>query len=453
MFGGKKVSFDGGKLFQHMQNAQHGLSEGWKNIADKAKKEAKIVNKKARKVLATEDGGKLRDDYILTVNLDAGHDLFKQFQNNWVTLHSDSVKNVKKAADVDQKINEFTKECHKCNTYIEEFYGNLLVLPDVIALTEMAQKRIETIGEQTANIEKLLVAYEDSIERCSFERKKIELKVKLSQLVETKHAEYNIKKSMLAASKQQDEPNTILVDQSVMRLEKPTTTATPTPPAEVPQGKHGKELDRQKSVEKQKAYEDAFLDQMNRYIQYGELDQPISGHVSNDGQSIEDDIQIDDDDLTTLKEFLGPEELNSIIQASHKKDIKPTADISTVVASVADPAVNLTVIPIDETSASTGETLTAGLTINNKNDEINIVDDTDINSTVGENSSTESQSETLLNDDLCNTTEEQSETSEIPVETSDDEIFHDTAEIADVTLPKDVEVSEKLPDDAILDKS
>ena len=58
MFNAKNYSLDGLKdltysfdsLKERVQSAQQGLTDGWKTIADKAKKDVKVVNKIARKV-------------------------------------------------------------------------------------------------------------------------------------------------------------------------------------------------------------------------------------------------------------------------------------------------------------------------------------------------------------------------------------------------------------------
>lgn len=44
----------------------------------------------------------------------------------------------------------------------------------------------ETIGQQMKQIEGLLLDYEDACERYELEKQRVELKVKLSQLVQTK---------------------------------------------------------------------------------------------------------------------------------------------------------------------------------------------------------------------------------------------------------------------------
>lgn len=322
MFGGKNISF--GNLKERVQSAQQEFSASWKTIADKAKKEAKIVNKKARKALATEDGGKLRENYILTVNLDAGHTLFKTFEETWASMHKESVTNVKKAEEVDRNITNFSKEWVKWNGYLEEFHGNLVVLPEVVAKVEIIQNRIEAIGKQTQKIEELLLQYEDACERFEFEKQKMELKVKLSQLVETKHAEYTLKRAMIAGKDKQCE-RTVVEEESTAKL---SSVATP---------KIHREVEREKSVDKQQAYEDAFLDQMNQYIKYGELEKPIAGSVGEiDNVSQIEDITIDDSDLSTLKEFLGPEELNSVLQAqaSQNKAIKNSTSSNNIENSV-----------------------------------------------------------------------------------------------------------------------
>lgn len=291
----RAYSFD--SLKERVQTAQQGLTVGWKNIADKAKKDVKVVNKIARKALATEDGGKLRDGYVVTVDLNAGFDLFKVFQDNWVLFHKDSVINVNKAGEVDRQLNVFIKEWQKYESYLEEFLGNLSVLPEVVSNIEVIQKRCDAIGLQTQKVEDLILEYEDACERYELEKCKVDMKIKLSQLVETKHAEYTLKKSFVDGSKEVD---AVTKEMSIKKI------------AGFPLNKQSEETEY---AEKQKAYEDAFLDQMNQYIQYGEIEKPIVGSIdAQDSVSVED-ININDSDLSTLREFLGPEEINSVIQA------------------------------------------------------------------------------------------------------------------------------------------
>uniref|UniRef100_T2M878 Dysbindin n=1 Tax=Hydra vulgaris TaxID=6087 RepID=T2M878_HYDVU len=304
-----KNTFDNLRLMQRIQSAQVELSSGWKNLTEKAKKEVKVANKIARKVLATEDGGELREEYILKVKLDSGYQLFKKFHNEWVCIHEESVKNVKLSEKVDEQVVRFNKEWEKWNTYLIEFQNNLQALPEFLAKVEIAQNKISAIGELIEKIETLLVEYEDAIERHDLEKQKLEVKVKLSELVATKHAEFALKKSMY--ENQHETTNSF---------------------RKVVESKEGKEaIDRQQSEEKQKAYGDVFLEQMSRYIQYGEIEKPIASFVQT-AETTLDDIQINESDLSTLREFLGPEEIDSVIQAqaSQNRKAKEVADLSTI---------------------------------------------------------------------------------------------------------------------------
>merc|ERR1712168_1375720 len=120
------------------------------------------------------------------------------------------------------------------------------------------------------------------------------MKIKLSQLVETQHAEYTLRKSIVADG--ETENGEIAKEMSVAKIaSKPSVES--------------------ESAEKQKAYEDAFLDQMNQYIQYGEIEKPIAGIIDTKETPAVEDININDSDLSTLREFLGEEEMNSVIQA------------------------------------------------------------------------------------------------------------------------------------------
>lgn len=64
---------------------------------------------------------------------------------------------------------------------------------------------------------------------------------------------------MIAGKDKQCE-RTVVEEESTAKL---SSVATP---------KIHREVEREKSVDKQQAYEDAFLDQMNQYIKYGELE-------------------------------------------------------------------------------------------------------------------------------------------------------------------------------------
>lgn len=313
MFAPKNYSF--GTLKELVQNTQQGLSDGWKNIADKAKKDVKVVNKMARKALATEDGGKLRDGYVTTVDLNAGYEMFKSFQDNWVLFHKDSVNNVNKAGQVDFQLNAFLNEWQKYDSYLEEFLGNLRIIPDVISNIEAIQKQVGDIAEQTKNVEDLLLEYEDACERFELEKCKVDMKIKLSQLVETKHAEYTLKKSFLVGNEEVD----LVTKESVKKITAYSMT------------KNTEEIE---SVEKQKAYEDAFLDQMNQYIKYGEIEKPITGILESNTVAVED-ININDSDLSTLREFLGPDEFNLVIQAQASQN-KLSNKPNTLVTEISD---------------------------------------------------------------------------------------------------------------------
>ena len=109
---------------------------------------------------------------------------------------------------------------------------------------EVINQRVSDISAQTEKIEDLLLEFEDSCERFELEKCKIDMKIKLSQFVETKHAEYTLRKSIIAEGKNKT------CDDTALKVGSKATAVT-------------------ECVEKQKAYEDAFLDQMNQYIQVG----------------------------------------------------------------------------------------------------------------------------------------------------------------------------------------
>ena len=173
----------------------------------------------------------------------------------------------------------------------------------------MINQRVSDIALQTEKIEDLLLEYEDSCERFELEKCKIDMRIKLSHLVETKHAEYTLRKSIVAEGRRSAADVAAAEDMASKTTVKPSVETV--------------------SVEKQKAYEDAFLDQMNQYIQYGEIEKPIAGILDTKEEGaagVEDDININDADLSTLREFLGEDEMNSVIKAQESQNkMKPLA--------------------------------------------------------------------------------------------------------------------------------
>ncbi|XP_066924006.1 dysbindin-like [Clytia hemisphaerica] len=300
----KKLSLGGWK--ETMQKTQQEFSTGLRSFTEKAKKEAKIANKKARKLMEVEDGGELRNEYILSVNLSAGHDLFKKFQNNWATMHEESIINVEKCDKVDATMNSFSRDYYKSKDLLEGFQNNLVALPEVLSKVEIAQSRIDSIAKQVKQIERAFLDYEDACDRLELEKQKNELKIKLSQLVETKHAEYTLKKSIVEGK------NSQASKQAADKVTSPSKIiAGPT------KTKAKVELEKRSSMERQKAYQDAFMEQMNQYIQHGEVEKPIAGSANS--QSVSMDFEIGESDFSALSEFLGPEELSSFKKQSAKQ--------------------------------------------------------------------------------------------------------------------------------------
>lgn len=278
-----KASLEGLNLKVKMQTAHSDFSFGWRSIADKAKKEAKTLNKRARKALATyEEGSSVRYDQIYDCDFDTGFSLWLKFQKQWVKLQEETAQNAEQAEVVDSEINELVKAWRKWDTVVSALHDHLVSLPDIIANVEIAHSQIDSIKDQLTKIDKLLIEFEDVNERTVFEKEKCRQRLELSELVEKRQLQFQALKEKYEMT--EEESNQVAAV-----------------------------LARQESVEKQQIYEDAFMEQMDRYIKYGELDKPIAGSVDHD--HVTDDVSFDDADLDALKEFLGPEELNSVLKS------------------------------------------------------------------------------------------------------------------------------------------
>ncbi|XP_065064331.1 dysbindin-like isoform X2 [Rhopilema esculentum] len=259
------------------------LSTGWKFISARAKHEAKTFNKKARKALATyEEGSSVRYDQVYNCDFDVGFSVWKRFQGSWREMREESDKNTCLAEGADVIINDVFKEWQKWESTVSQFHENLVAIPDIIAQVEIAQAQLAKIGDQISKVEKLLVEHEDVVMKVELERKKCNEKLELSKLVEKRQKAYQEMKAKYEMTEEES-------------------------------GEMAMVLERQESIEKQQVYEDAFLEQMEKYIRYGELERPIVGSVEH--HEVPTDISFDESDFDALKEFLGPEELDTVMKS------------------------------------------------------------------------------------------------------------------------------------------
>ncbi|XP_065064332.1 dysbindin-like isoform X3 [Rhopilema esculentum] len=218
------------------------LSTGWKFISARAKHEAKTFNKKARKALATyEEGSSVRYDQVYNCDFDVGFSVWKRFQGSWREMREESDKNTCLAEGADVIINDVFKEWQKWESTVSQFHENLVAIPDIIAQVEIAQAQLAKIGDQISKVEKLLVEHEDVVMKVELERKKCNEKLELSKLVEKRQKAYQEMKAKYEMTEEES-------------------------------GEMAMVLERQESIEKQQVYEDAFLEQMEKYIRYGELE-------------------------------------------------------------------------------------------------------------------------------------------------------------------------------------
>ncbi|KAJ7384903.1 Dysbindin [Desmophyllum pertusum] len=260
-----------------LQTVQHDLTQGWKSIADKAK----AVNKKlVRKTTFITDEIVESGDQCFSCNLEAGSEILSKYQKQWAEIHEASRECAGRAQSADQIISEFSKKCSELHTTMSMFHSELALLPEVIKNIETAKADIDAFGGQIEVLDNLMMDLEEACEKLDLERRKAAQGLKLSMLRHNREDDLEVLKEELQSARER---------KAVKLLH----------------------LERQASIEKRQVYEDAFLEQMNYYIQYGKTEEPISMlHSRSRSSGSLDDVMLEDDtELHTkeLDDFFGSE--------------------------------------------------------------------------------------------------------------------------------------------------
>lgn len=270
-----------------LQTVQHDLTQGWKSIADKAK----AVNKKiVRRTTFITDEVIESDDQCFSCNLEAGSEILSKFQKEWAELHEASRECAEKAERSDQSIAEFSKICSNLYTNMNMFHTELALLPEVIKNIETAKADIDAFGGQIEVLDNLMIDLEEVCEQLDLERRKAAQGLKLSKLRHNREDDLETLREELQLAKERNE---VKIQQ----------------------------LERQASIEKRQVYEDAFLEQMNYYIQHGRTEEPIC-LVHGRGSGSLDDIMLEDnsDMDKELDDFFGSEAETSDVPGGMDKD-------------------------------------------------------------------------------------------------------------------------------------
>lgn len=257
-----------------LQTVQHDLTQGWKSIADKAK----AVNKKiVRRTTFITDEVIESGDQCFSCNLEAGSEILSKFQREWAELHEASRECAEKGERADQSIAEFSKKCSELHTNMTMFHAELALLPEVIKNIETAKADIDAFGGQIEVLDNLMIDLEEVCEQLDLERRKAAQRLKLSKLRYNREDDLETLKGELQLAKERNE---VKIQQ----------------------------LERQASIEKRQVYEDAFLEQMNYYIQHGRTEEPISLVHGRSSGSLDDIMLEDNSDMDKeLDDFFGSE--------------------------------------------------------------------------------------------------------------------------------------------------
>ncbi|XP_048576389.1 dysbindin [Nematostella vectensis] len=264
-----------GNFRERFQTVRHDVTQGWKSIADKAKSVNKTIVRNT--TLITDELVVLEgEDQCFSCELEAGSEILSKYQKDWVDLHEASSSCAQEAENVDQKINNALKRTTELRNVITILHGELERLPDIIKQVQDASASVDAISSQTEVLEGLLLDLEEVCENLDLERRKTGQRLNMIVMQQTKLDNLEKLKEDLE------------IEHELKNQKKEF-------------------LERQESVEKQKVYEDAFIEQMNYYIQFGHTEEPIST-LSEAGSSLAD-IKLDVGTLDKeLDDFLGPED-------------------------------------------------------------------------------------------------------------------------------------------------
>ncbi|XP_031558051.1 dysbindin-like [Actinia tenebrosa] len=260
-----------GSLKERLESVKHDVTQGWKSISDKAK----AVNQKiARKTTFITEEYTEGQDQCFNCDLEAGSEILEKYHKDWADIHEKSRASAEEAESADQTINSILKKCTNLRNTMTIFHGELDKLPEVIQNIQSATETIAAIGTQSEELEDLLMDLEEVCEKLDIERHKNSHRLKVVMFHQSKLDDLEKLKEDLQLQHQINS----------QKKEK---------------------LERQESIERQKVYEDAFIEQMNYYIQFGKTDEHVS-HSSEPEESLAD-IKLEDYDLEKqLDDFLGP---------------------------------------------------------------------------------------------------------------------------------------------------
>lgn len=264
-----------GNLKDRFYGVQHDLTQGLRSISSKAKSANQRLVRKAAFTIA-EDVKVNSNDQCFDCNLEAGSEIIVKFYKNWSEMHWKGRDIAQEAEEVDKVILDILKKCTSLDCAITSFHQELSFLPDVIQNIDIATESIENIHSQIDVFEQLIDEYEDVAVENILERRKAKETRILDRYVEHLEVEYNKLAGEFHAKKSIEEEET-------------------------------QKLERQASIERQKVYEDVFLEEMQHYIIHGSTEKPIVG--SRSSQSL-DDITLDEDTDSEkqLQDFLEAEE-------------------------------------------------------------------------------------------------------------------------------------------------
>ncbi|XP_028392703.1 uncharacterized protein LOC114517244 [Dendronephthya gigantea] len=260
-----------GNLKDRLYDVQHDLTQGLRSISTKAKTANQRLVRKAAFTIA-EDVNVNSNDQCFDCNLEAGSEIIARFYKNWAEIHWKGKDIAEKAEETDKVILDSLKRCAALDRAITSFHQELSFLPEVLEKIDAATEQIENIHSQIDVFEQLVEEFEEASVRNILERRKAKETKILDRYVEHLEYEYNTLEEEFKMKKSIEDAQT-------------------------------KKLERQASAERQKVYEDVFLEEMQHYIQYGATEKPIAGTPPS--QSLEDITLDEDTDLEQqLNDFL-----------------------------------------------------------------------------------------------------------------------------------------------------
>ncbi|XP_002736148.1 dysbindin-A-like [Saccoglossus kowalevskii] len=217
---------------ERLQNVQHDLTTGLKNLTTKAKEVGKTGRRSEVPVGSPE--------FIAKPPLDAGAELLNKYQLEWIDLHRDIEDSAKKAIIVDNEILKQLSKFEKQVDALSQFNNQLTSLPKLSEDLQNVAISIGSLEGQFEEVEGMMTYLEDLCDEEEHIRNVQGHKNQMLAYKEIKRQEEEVLKAQLQSE----------YEQKVREIER---------------------NENAKMEERQKTFQDVFNRDMQHYKEHGEM--------------------------------------------------------------------------------------------------------------------------------------------------------------------------------------